>query len=167
MEGDPIAHLHHKIQNFKQSVKRSKCTVAALVVAVVVLLIALIAVGTLQHKSIQNLKKKVSFMKNPTVAFATGFGLYPMHSNFLIILVITVDKWMDNYNELSTGPNQCRFPNGFLQSYTSDATAMKDDEEELPEREEIFATPSAIAIHSFKKICDAMKTLIRSSLQHH
>uniref|UniRef100_A0A0D6R9A4 Attractin/MKLN-like beta-propeller domain-containing protein n=1 Tax=Araucaria cunninghamii TaxID=56994 RepID=A0A0D6R9A4_ARACU len=72
MEGDRVEYLHHQVQSLKRSVKRSMFAVATLAVVVVGLLIALIAVGASQGKSIKNLKHRPEIIKNPTVAFATG-----------------------------------------------------------------------------------------------
>ena len=74
MQGDPVGKLHGKIQRLKHSVNGSIYAVEALVVVVVALLIALIAVGVSQQSSIRHLRQKVGIVKNPTVAFVTGFG---------------------------------------------------------------------------------------------
>lgn len=74
MQGDPIGLLHGEIRTLKRSVNRSIYAVIALAVVVVVLLIALIAVGASQQSSIRNLKQKAGIVKNPTVAFVTGYG---------------------------------------------------------------------------------------------
>jgi len=74
MVSDPVGHLHGDIQRLKRSVNRSIYALAGLAVVVVGLLIALIAVGISQHNSIHDLRQKVGIVKNPTVAFVTGFG---------------------------------------------------------------------------------------------
>ena len=73
IQGDLVGQLHGEIQRLERSVNGSIYAVAALVVVVVALLIALIAVGVSQQSSIRHLRQKVGIVKNPTVAFVTGF----------------------------------------------------------------------------------------------
>lgn len=74
MVSDPVGHLHGDIQRLKRSMNWSIYALACLAVVVVGLLIALIAIGIPQHNSLHDLRQKVGIVKNPTVAFVTGFG---------------------------------------------------------------------------------------------
>eukprot|EP01018_Ginkgo_biloba_P023652 Gb_13945 [translate_table: standard] len=79
-------------------------------------------------------------------------------------------------------PNLIRFGNGYGQypiviakgiqlsgarAGTGTGAGAWEQAQELPGREEQFAAPSATIIHSFKQVCDVMKSVIHNSLQQH
>lgn len=74
MEGDPLGHMHQEMMRMKRSVNRAQCLVATLTVLVVILAIALIAVGATQGHAIKYLKAREGLLPNPNVTFATQSG---------------------------------------------------------------------------------------------
>ncbi|KAI5060856.1 hypothetical protein GOP47_0023361 [Adiantum capillus-veneris] len=74
MEGDRLGHLHQEVMKLKRSVMRSQWLVAALTVLVVILAIALIALGATQGSTIKRLKSRQGLLPNPNVTFATRTG---------------------------------------------------------------------------------------------
>ncbi|MCO5561990.1 hypothetical protein L7F22_015616 [Adiantum nelumboides] len=74
MEGDRLGHLHQEVMKLKRSVTRSQWLVAALTVLVVILAIALIALGATQTNTIKRLKSRQGLLPNPNVTFATRSG---------------------------------------------------------------------------------------------
>ncbi|MCO5558204.1 hypothetical protein L7F22_011783 [Adiantum nelumboides] len=74
MEADRLGHLHQEVMKLKRSVTRSQWLVAALTVLVVILAIALIALGATQSNIIKRLKSRQGLLPNPNVTFATRSG---------------------------------------------------------------------------------------------
>lgn len=74
VEGDPLYHIHKDMMKLKKSVDRSRCLVLSLGIAVILLAIALIALGASQGSMIRKLKKYQGLLPRPNVTFATQSG---------------------------------------------------------------------------------------------
>lgn len=76
MEGGDgrLGLMHQEMMQLKRSMNRSNCIVAGLGVLVLVLTIALVAVGAKQGHSIKHLKARQGLLPHPNVTFATRSG---------------------------------------------------------------------------------------------
>lgn len=74
VQGDPMAHIHQEMMKLKRSVNRSNCMLVALWICVVILLVALIAVGASQGRLLRQLKEREGLLPYPNVTFATQSG---------------------------------------------------------------------------------------------